>query len=69
MTTMYESPSEEGDIGPFVSKEILRFKYKLCLLKSCFFLLFAFNVGMVLFNWHVMQSLHKTLIQIGAFGK
>ena len=36
MTIIYEFPSEEGDIGHFVSNEILWLKYKLCPLKSCF---------------------------------
>ena len=47
MTIIYESLSEEGDIGPFVSNEILWFKYKLCPLKFCFFLLFAFDMGII----------------------
>ena len=29
-------PSEDGEIGPFVSNEIRWLKYKLCPLKSCF---------------------------------
>ena len=30
MTIIYEFPSEDGDIGPFVSNEILYLKYTLC---------------------------------------
>ena len=33
---MYEFPSDDGEIGPFVSNEIRWLKYKLCPLKSCF---------------------------------
>ena len=33
---MYEFSSEEGDIGPFVSKDNLLIKYKLCPLSLVF---------------------------------
>ena len=46
-TIIFDFPSEEGDIGPFVSNEVLWLKYKLCPLKSCYFLLFVSDVGMV----------------------
>ena len=36
ITIINEFQSEEGEIGPFVSNEILWFEYKLCPLKSCF---------------------------------
>ena len=41
---MYEFPSEKGDIGPFVSNEILWLKYNFCPLKSCFFDVLFFDV-------------------------
>ena len=65
---MYEFPSEDGEIGPFVSNEILWLKYRLCPLKSCFSAI-CFWLSLVFFNWHIIQSLHNTLIQIGAFEK
>ena len=43
---MYEFPSEESDIGPFVSNEILWLKYKFCSLKSCF-VQFVFDLDKV----------------------
>ena len=65
---MYEFPSEEGGIGPFVSKDFLWLKYRL------FPLMFYFSAicsecenGLT--NRHVMQSWHNTFIQIGAIGK
>ena len=33
---MFEYPFEEGDLGPFASRDVLWLKYKLCPLKSCF---------------------------------
>ena len=68
MTFIYQFPKEEGDIGPFVSNENLWLKYKLCPLKSCFVAI-CFRCWYGFLNWHVMQPLHNTLIQIGAFGK
>ena len=46
-TIIFDFPSEEGDIGPFVSNEVLWLKYKRCPSKSCYFLLFVSDVGMV----------------------
>ena len=68
ITIIYEFPSEDADIGHFVSKEILWLKYKLCALKSCFSAIrYWFWYG--LFNWDIMQSLHNTYIKFDAFGK
>ena len=68
MTILYEFPSEDGDIGPFVSNENLSLKYRFCPLKSCFpAVCFWFGYG--LFNWHVIQSLQNTLIPTGASAK
>ena len=46
MNILYEFPSEDGDIGPFVSNENLSLKYRFCPLKSCF-LLFVFGLAKV----------------------
>ena len=67
---MYEFPSEEVDMRPFESNDILWLKYFFCPLKCCFFAI-CFWCGKILFNWHVIQSLHCKVIfiEIGAFGK
>ena len=62
ITILYEFPFEEGDIGPFVSNEILWLKYILCLLKLWFFC-YLFLMWVWFFNWHVMQSLHNGSIK------
>ena len=67
ITIIFEFSSVEGDIGSFVSNEVLWLKYKVCPFKSCFSAS-CFWYGYGLFNWHVMQSLHNSLFQIGAFG-
>ena len=36
ITIISEFPSEDEDIGPFASNDILWLNYKLCPLKSCF---------------------------------
>ena len=46
MTIIYEFPSEDADIGPFVSNEILHLKYTLCPL-NLVFLHFVFGLDMV----------------------
>ena len=36
MTIMYDFPSDDGNIGPFVPKEVPWLKFKIGPLKSCF---------------------------------
>ena len=60
---IHEFPSEESDIGPFVSNDFQWLKYELCPFRSsvsakCFWFGYDF------FNWHVMQSLQKFLSKL-----
>ena len=51
MTIRYEFPSDEGDIGPFVSNEILWL--------NLVFLLFVFDVGM---NYSIRMLCNRCII-------
>ena len=68
MTIMYEFPSDDGDIGIFVPKEVPWLKFKVGPLKSCLSAI-RLQWGEHLSSCHVRQSSQSTLIDIGACGK
>ena len=64
MTIIYEFPSDDGNIGPFVPKEVPWLTFKVGPLKSCLSAI-RLQWGEHLSGCHVRQSSQISLIDIG----